>query len=153
MASGSKTKTLILTPSSLSTTAKPTVRPRRVSQTKGRVHVVKVFENTDQFLISITEDRLALILNHAMQTNGARKNAIGLAEMYAGIFISLLLTLLTGTLHDFILSGDAWQGVLITCICVAFCLTAYYTWQAQRHGCRGLTTTIEINGYANYNSL
>lgn len=86
-------------------------------QIEATIPVSGMSTNIDVHLIQITEDRLKNIL-FENETKVARKND-WIAPL--GIFISLLLAILTGDPKEFIgLSGDVWKALFVICCIISF---------------------------------
>lgn len=73
------------------------------------INVDKCYINTDQILITITEDKLRLCLNNHQSCIEKHKDWIAPLS----VIISLILALVSSDFKDYILSKNTWSAVFI----------------------------------------
>lgn len=76
---------------------------------EGQISVKNIHSNTEQTLISVTEDKLRLILNEYLELIESKKT--WLAPF--GILLTILVVLTTSEFKDFLISKYTWQAVFI----------------------------------------
>ena len=80
------------------------------------VPVEGMYENISQVFITITEDKLKIILNEYKDTQIDSKSWVA----PLGIFIALATTLTTSTSNDFLLPKEYWGSVYVGGALIAF---------------------------------
>lgn len=85
-----------------------------------QMNISGVSQNTETHLISITEDKLRLIIiNHHQKISKSRDWAAPL-----GILITLVATLLTANFKDFLfVDGTSWHYIFLCCAAISGWLT------------------------------
>jgi hypothetical protein len=100
--------------------------PRRVKNrhalSREVVTVKTIYENTEQIVLSVTEDKLLLCLQEHERRNEHKNGWVA----PAGMLITILIALVTSSFRDFIVSGAVWHALflLATVVCFAWLVRA-----------------------------